>query len=102
MVAEIATRKPELVELCRLYHVRQLEVFGSAVGSGFDSERSDVDFLVEFAAVPPGAYATNFFELKEALERLLGRPVDLVVLSAVRNPWFRKGIERSRVLLYAA
>jgi uncharacterized protein len=102
MVAEITARKAELVELCRQYHVRRLEVFGSAAGSGFDSERSDFDFLVEFETLPPGSYATNFFALKEALEKLLGRPVDLVVLSAVRNPWFREGIERSRALLYAA
>jgi predicted nucleotidyltransferase len=40
--------------------------------------------------------------LKEAFEELLGRPVDLVVASAVRNPWFRKGIEQSKALLYAA
>jgi predicted nucleotidyltransferase len=102
MVAEITTRKAELVALCRQHHVRRLEVFGSALGSGFDSERSDFDFLVEFEALPPGSYTTNFFDLKEALENLLARPVDLVVLSAVRNPWFREGIERSRALLYAA
>jgi predicted nucleotidyltransferase len=40
--------------------------------------------------------------LKEELERLLGRPVDLVVESSIRNPWFRKGIEQSKALLYAA
>jgi len=68
----------------------------------FDSGRSDFDFLVEFETLPPGSYATNFFDLNEALDLLLGRPVDLVVLSAVRNPWFRKGIEQSKALLYAA
>ena len=87
---------------CRIHHVRRLEVFGSAAGLEFDSGRSDFDFLVEFETLPPGSYATNFFDLKEALELLLGRPVDLVVLSAVRNPWFRKGIEQSKALLYAA
>ncbi|MGB9030947.1 MAG: nucleotidyltransferase domain-containing protein [Acidobacteriaceae bacterium] len=101
MVPEITTRKAELVDLCRLHHVRRLEVFGSAAGSGFDSG-SDFDFLVEFETLPPGSYAANFFDLKEAFEDLLGRPVDLVVASAVRNPWFRKGIEQSKALLYAA
>ncbi len=102
MVAEIIQRKAEVIELCRLHHVRRLEVFGSAAGSGFDSERSDFDFLVEFENLPPGTYATTFFDLKEALESLLGRSVDLVVGSAVRNPWFRKGIEQNKALLYAA
>lgn len=102
MVAEILLRKSELTELCRLHRVGRLEVFGSAAGSGFDSERSDFDFLVEFESLPPGTYASNFFDLKEALESLLGRPVDLVVASAIRNPWFRKSIEQSKALLYAS
>jgi len=102
MVPEITTRKAELIELCRLHHVRRLDVFGSAAGCGFDAERSDFDFLVEFETLPPGGYATNFFDLKEAFEELLGQPVDLVVASAVRNPWFREGIEQSKALLYAA
>ncbi|HVT97817.1 MAG TPA: nucleotidyltransferase domain-containing protein [Acidobacteriaceae bacterium] len=102
MAPEISSRKAELVEICREHHVRLLEIFGSAAGSAFHPERSDFDFLVEFDAIPEGAYAANFFDLKEALERLLGRPVDLIVPSAIRNPWFRKGIERDRALLYAA
>ena len=102
MAPEILSRKPELIELCRRHHVRLLELFGSAASGNFDSGRSDFDFLVEFETIPDGAYASNFFDLKDALERLLDGPVDLVVPSAIRNPWFRKGIERNRALLYAA
>jgi hypothetical protein len=102
MISTFATHQAELIELCRKHHVRRLEVFGSAAGSGFDPERSDFDFLVEFAELPPGSYATAFFGLKEDLERLLGRPVDLVIPSAIRNPYFRQSIEASRALLYAA
>jgi predicted nucleotidyltransferase len=89
------------MELCRTHHVRRLEVFGSAAGSGFDPVESDFDFLVEFEDLPPGSYATTFFNLKDGLEHLFGRPVDLVVPSAIRNPWFREGIEASKALLYA-
>jgi hypothetical protein len=57
---------------------------------------------VEFQPLQPGDYATAFFGFKEALERLFGRPVDLVVASAIRNPYFRRSIEQSKALLYAA
>jgi len=49
-----------------------------------------------------GAYADSYFGLLEALEQLFNRPVDLVVASAIKNPYFRESIERTRVLLYAA
>ena len=101
MAPEISAHKAELIEICRKHHVRLLEIFGSAAGGTFDPERSDFDFLVEFDKVADGNYASNFFDLKEALEDLLGRPVDLVP-SSIRNPWFLKGIEQDKALLYAA
>jgi len=36
------------------------------------------------------------------LERLFGRPVDLVEPRPIRNPYFRQAVEQSRVLIYAA
>jgi predicted nucleotidyltransferase len=39
---------------------------------------------------------------KEALEQLFGRSVDLVVPSAIRNPYFLESVERGKALLYAA
>jgi len=38
----------------------------------------------------------------ESLEQLFGRPVDLVVDSAVKNLYFRESVSRSKTLLYAA
>jgi predicted nucleotidyltransferase len=91
-----------LEELCRRYGVRSLFLFGSAARDDFDPESSDVDLLVEFEALAPGGYADAYFGLREALEDLFGRDVDLVALSAVRNPYIRADIERTRTLLYAA
>ena len=48
MIAEIASHREELEELCRRFHVRRLDLFGSAASDGFDPARSDLDFLVEF------------------------------------------------------
>ena len=91
----------EIGKLCRLYGVRKLEVFGSILRSDFDPQRSDVDVLVEFEPRVASSFA-NFLDLKEALERLLGRPVDLVELHAVRNRRLRHYIEQSRSPVYAA
>ena len=98
----VAARHSELSKLCREFHILRLELFGSALSSTFDSAHSDLDFLVEFQPLQPGDYATAFFSFKEALERLFERPVDLVVASAIRNPYFRRSIEQSKALLYAA
>lgn len=98
----IAARQSELAELCRRFHVERLELFGSALGDAFEPSRSDLDFLVEFTALAPGEYATAFFGFKEALEALFERPVDLVVPSAIRNPYFLQSVENGKALLYAA
>ena len=103
MIAEISSRREELEELCRRFHVRRLDLFGSATGDDFDSERSDLDFLVEFDPRAPEALSfTTFFDLKEALEALFGRKVDLVEPRAIRNPYFKESIERSREPIFAA
>jgi hypothetical protein len=44
----------------------------------------------------------RFFGLAEALEALFGRPVDLVEDGAVRNPYLRAGIDRSREPVYGS
>lgn len=89
--------------LCREFGVTRLELFGSAATGDFDPERSDIDFLVEY---PPdyefGPWATRYFEFKERLEVLLGRPVDLVMASAMRRPHFIEAVNESRQVLYAA
>jgi hypothetical protein len=82
--------------------VQRLEVFGSAARADFDPGKSDFDFLVEFAPLSAAEYADAFLGFKEAVEQLLGRPADLVVASAVRNPYFLESIEQDKALLYAA
>lgn len=67
----------------------------------FDAARSDVDILVEFDPSVAASF-TNFLNLKESLEVLLGRSVDLVELRAVRNRRLRHYIERSRLPIYDA
>lgn len=102
MTPLIARYRNEIAELCRRYHVRRLELFGSAVGDCFDRDRSDFDFLVEFESLADGEYANAYFGLLAELESLLGRHVDLVMTKAIRNRYFLESIKPSRTLLYVA
>jgi len=100
MNAALAGHEAELVSLCRRFHVRRLELFGSAA-TGHLKPDSDLDFIVVFGPVPRGTYADNFFDLREELEQLFGRPVDLIVSTTIKNPYFRRSVERTKVLVYA-
>jgi len=94
--------RSEIEALCRTFHVRRLEVFGSVVRDDFDPDRSDVDFLVEFSDDPDVDLFGAYMGLREALAELLDHPVDLVMLSGVRNPYVRADIEAHRQVFYAA
>ena len=89
-----------LSNLCAIYGVKRLELFGSALRSDFDLKNSDLDFLIEFAGSQSTGAFDRYFGLKEALERLFQRPVDLVEIKAIKNPYFRQAIERDKVLVY--
>lgn len=92
----------ELLDLCRRYRVRRLDLFGSATGAKFDPARSDLDFLVEFEDLRTEDAADRYLGLLVDLEDLFGRKVDLVTSGGRRNPFFREEVERTRVPLYAA
>jgi uncharacterized protein len=93
--------REEVAALCQRAGARQLDAFGSAVRDDFDPETSDIDLLVEFDSLPPARYADAYFALKEGLEALFGRSVDLVTLSSLDNPYFRDRVIAERRTLYA-
>ena len=102
MISEIEQHRGEIEALCREYGVERLALFGSAATGGFRANSSDLDFLVEFRTPLASGYANRYFGLLEGLESLFKRPVDLVVDSAIRNPYFREAVDRNKALLYAA
>jgi predicted nucleotidyltransferase len=89
-----------IANVCRRHGVRRLEAFGSILRGDFSAE-SDVDVLVEFEPAAAGSFE-NFLSLKESLEALLGRSVDLLELHAVRNRRLRYYIENNRSPIYDA
>ena len=90
---------PYITTLCCKHGVKNLYVFGSVLTTSF-SDKSDVDFLVEFDTDKIPDYFTNFFDLKYALEDTMGRDVDLVEEKAIRNPIFKRNIERTKMKIY--
>lgn len=85
--------------LCKKYKVKTLYLFGSAGTPRFTDE-SDFDFLISFDDIPLLEYVDNFLDLKEALEKLLNRKVDLVVDKSINNPYLKNIIEKTRTLVY--
>lgn len=100
MVSVVSLDRAAIAALCRQFGVRRLVVFGSILTDRFD-DSSDVDFLVEFGDDVDDRFEA-FFGLKEALELLLGRPVDLVAPAALDNPYFAASVEQNSEELYAA
>ena len=100
--AQIESRRAEISKICACFGVRRLELFGSAATGTFDAARSDLDFMVEFDPARRIRPFEQYFGLKEELEALFGRPVDLVEAGASSNPYFLESVNKSRRLLYAA
>ncbi len=76
MTAEqvLREKREEIFSLARKYGARNLRVFGSVVRGEAD-ETSDIDLLVE---MEPGRSLFDLGGFQYELERLLGRPVDVV------------------------
>lgn len=94
--------RAQIADLCRDFGVKRLDVFGSAVRADFDPARSDVDFLVDFAQDDARNRFRDYFAFRDALSRLLDRPVDLVMARAVTNRYLEAAIDAERRLVYAA
>lgn len=89
-----------LKNLCQKNKVRSLYVFGSVLTDNF-TDTSDIDLIVDIDSNDPFEYADNYFNLKFALQELFKRPIDLLENKAIKNPFIRKNIDSSKVLIYA-
>ena len=102
MIPLLEQHHSDLDRLCRKHLVRRLEVFGSASDGSFKSETSDLDFLVDYLPEAEGHYDDAYFGLLFDLEDLFQRKIDLVMDRAIRNPYFRAGVDQCRQVIYAA
>lgn len=95
----IDANREKLYSLCEKHKVDELYLFGSILTDRF-IDSSDVDILVQFGKVELELYADNYFDFKEELERLFNRSVDLVENQSIKNPVFRKVVDREKQLVY--
>lgn len=102
MDALVEDKRRPLAEICERYGVAKLDLFGSATGEGFNQESSDLDFVVSFASEDPPCLFERYFGLKEDLESLFGREVDLLMEGAMKNPHLVRSVAESRTPVYAA
>jgi len=91
--------QPAIAQTCRQLSVKRLGLFGSVLTEDF-SDRSDVDVLVIFDTEKDVDWFDRYFSLKEKLEEIFQRQVDLVVDKKFRNPVFQQSVDRTRTVIY--
>ena len=89
----------KIKNLCAKHKVSKLFVLGSVLKDTFTNE-SDIDLVVDFEKLDLSEYADNYFDLKDQLESIFNRPVDLLEEKGIRNPYLRKQIENEKHLIY--
>jgi predicted nucleotidyltransferase len=89
----------EIKKLCVLHNVKTLYAFGSVVSDRL-TEKSDIDFIVDFGNVDIEEYADNYFNFKFSMQDILKRPVDLIEEKAIKNPYFKQVVKAQRKLVY--
>ena len=97
----VTKRIKELKNLCDFYHVKSMHVFGSVCTDKFN-DNSDIDILISFDNLSIEEYTDNYFELHYKLQELFGRKIDLLTEKSLSNPYFIKGLEKTKQLIYAA
>ena len=100
IASELEAKRSKIESLCCRTNVLSLDLFGSAVSREFRPAASDLDFVVAFGEFPQGGMFNAYMELAEGLEALFGRKVDVVTQRSIRNPYFRKTVEASQVMIY--
>ena len=89
----------DINRLCQENRVKNLYVFGSVLTENFN-DTSDIDLVVEIDSDDPLDYADRYFNLKFSLQDIFNREVDLLENKAIRNPYIRENIDKTKSLVY--
>lgn len=89
----------QIKALCKEHQVKRFSVFGSVLTDHFSSD-SDIDFVVDFDENDPIKYTDLYFQLKDKLEQMFKRQIDLLEERGIRNSFFRKELDASKVVIY--
>lgn len=97
---EILKRLTDFRSLCQIHEVKYLYAFGSSVTDKFDPTNSDIDLLVEIDDADPIERGEKLISLWDSFEQFFHRKVDLLTDSSIRNPYLRKNIDSTKILIY--
>ena len=97
---EILKKQKDFTILCRNHNVKYVYAFGSSVSERFDVNKSDIDLLVEIDSKDPIDRGEKLLSLWDLFEVFFKRKVDLLTDSSIRNPFLRKSIDLTKVLIY--
>jgi uncharacterized protein len=97
---EILKKPNDFALLCKSHNVKYLYAFGSSVSDKFNPKKSDIDLLVEIDSQDPIDRGEKLLSLWELFETFFKRKVDLLTESSIRNPFLRKSIDSTKVLIY--
>jgi len=96
----INKNKQGFCNLCKEHNVIRLFAFGSAVITNFDFDKSDIDLLVEIEENDPLLKREKILSFWDKTEEIYKRKVDLITKPKIRNPYLRKSVNDSKVLIY--
>ncbi|MBU2652247.1 MAG: nucleotidyltransferase domain-containing protein [Bacteroidetes bacterium] len=97
---EISDNVKDFQNLCKAHRVKYLYAFGSSVTTRFDKEHSDIDLLVDIDTPDPVERGEALISLWDTFERFFKRKVDLLTESSIHNPYLRRSIDSTKVLIY--
>jgi predicted nucleotidyltransferase len=97
---DISNRQNDFLSLCTHHHVRRLYAFGSSVSERFDEKSSDIDLLIELEEEDPVERGEKLISIWDSLEIFFQRKVDLLTNTSLRNPYLKRNIDSTKVLIY--
>ncbi|HIK11366.1 MAG TPA: nucleotidyltransferase family protein [Oscillatoriaceae cyanobacterium M33_DOE_052] len=99
-IPKLEVSSDAIVAFCQKWKITEFALFGSILRDDFRPD-SDVDVLVTFA--PDEKWSLfDIVRMKEELETIFGREVDLVQKLGLKNPFRRYEILRTKEVIYAA
>jgi len=93
-------QEASFLKLCKMYDVKKLYVFGSAITNDFNPDKSDIDIVVEIEEKDPLQKGEKLLMLWDNLEDFFKRKVDLITDQPIKNPYLKSSIDRTKVLIY--
>ncbi len=97
---EILFKASEFKQICQNHNVKYLYIFGSSLTEQFDPEKSDIDMIVEIDDADPIGRGEKLISIWDNFEKFFKRKVDLLTEPSIKNPYLKKSINSTKVLVY--